>query len=587
MLSSVVVIIILKNVTNYLSNILGNFHTKYLTTKMRIDGFDMLLEVGFDFYAKNKIGDIMVQVNREIERTAIVIRNAIRILIISTTIITFIYFLLIISWQLTIISTILIALIALLNQSFVKIARKYGKLLSERSREYSRKSLEIVTGIRLIKLTANEDEEHQKIKKLIEEKEKVQLQSMSLSSLIAPLNEISGIILILSLIIICRHYFTASIRDFAPTLLTYLIVLFRLLPFVGQLNSSRTQFANNYPSAEIATNFLNRKNKPFLPSGTIPFAGLKRAIKFEKLSFAYPGHDSLVLKEIDLVIPKGKTVALVGSSGAGKSTIADLLPRFYDPIEGSITIDGVDLREYNTRSFRKAMGVVSQDTFMFNSSVRYNITYGMPNKTEADLINAVKQANAYEFIQNLPQGLDTEIGERGVMLSGGQRQRIAIARALLRNPQILILDEATSALDTVSEKLVQEALDHLCHDRTTLVIAHRLSTIRKADRIVVMEKGRVVEVGTHEELLEKKGAYSRLYNMQFSKSDRSQPNQNTNNLSYNMRNNLSSLIGQLQLVKEGIVKDAEEKNRILEESYFSAKDMIKALEKYEATHYDS
>ena len=587
MLGSVVVIIILKNVTNYWNTIVSNEHTKYLVARMRLEGFDMLLNVGYDYYAKNKVGDIINQINREIEITASLIRNGLRIIVLATTIMTFIYFLLIVSWQLTIVSTVLLTAIAFGNQSYIKLSREYGKLLSEKSRYYSRKSFEIITGIRLIKLSANEEEEYKKIKDLIKAKEELQLKSMSVSSLISPINEVSGTIMILVLIIICRYFFTPSIRDYAPTLLTYLVILFRLLPFIGQLNTARTQFANSFPSAEIVVEFLNRKNKPFLKLGSLEFSSLKTAIKFEKVTFTYPGHKNLILDEIDLVIPKGQTVALVGASGAGKSTIADLVPRFYDPTQGRITIDGIDLREYNTQSFRRAMGVVSQDTFLFNNSVRYNIAYGLKDKTEADLIAAIKQANADDFIQNLPHGLDTEIGERGIMLSGGQRQRIAIARALLRNPQILILDEATSALDTVSERLVQEALEKLCHERTTLVIAHRLSTVQKADRIVVLEKGKVLEVGSHRELLAKGGAYCRLYNMQFAKSDRGEHTEEMNNLSHQMRTNLTSLMGNLKLAKEGIVGDTEEKHRIIKESYSSAKDLVKALDLYEANHHQS
>ena len=219
---------------------------------------------------------------------------------------------------------------------------------------------------------------------------------------------------------------------------------------------------------------------------------------------------------MSLYLPRGTTLALVGSSGAGKSTIADLLPRFYDPISGHITIDGVDLREYDLQSLRKAMGIVSQDTFLFNDTVGNNIAYGKPEASGEEIMTAAKRANAYEFISKLPQEFDTLIGDRGVMLSGGQRQRLAIARALLQNPEILILDEATSALDTVSERLVQSAIDDLSRDRTTLVIAHRLSTVQKADQIAVLDQGCVVEVGTHEELLQKGSYYSRLYSMQFS-----------------------------------------------------------------------
>ncbi|MER3478097.1 MAG: ABC transporter ATP-binding protein, partial [Leptolyngbya sp. ERB_1_2] len=219
---------------------------------------------------------------------------------------------------------------------------------------------------------------------------------------------------------------------------------------------------------------------------------------------------------VDLWLPKGTTLALVGSSGAGKSTLADLLPRFYDPTAGRILIDDRDLKDFELRSLRRSMGIVSQDTFLFNDSVRNNLAYARRTASDDEILEATKRANAYEFIIKLPQGFDTLIGDRGVMLSGGQRQRLAIARALLRDPEILILDEATSALDTVSERLVQSAIDELSRDRTTLVIAHRLSTVQKADQIAVLDQGCVVEVGTHIELLKQGGLYAQLYAMQFS-----------------------------------------------------------------------
>jgi subfamily B ATP-binding cassette protein MsbA len=209
----------------------------------------------------------------------------------------------------------------------------------------------------------------------------------------------------------------------------------------------------------------------------------------------------------------------VGASGAGKSTLVDLLPRFYDPTDGRITLDGVDLREFDLLSLRRAMGIVSQDTFLFNTSVGANIAYGCPNASQDQIIDAAKRANAYEFIVKLPQGFETIVGDRGVMLSGGQRQRLAIARALLRDPDILILDEATSALDTASERLVQQAIEELSRDRTVLVIAHRLSTVQQADQIAVLDQGQLVEVGTHTELLKQKGYYAKLHQIQFCQED--------------------------------------------------------------------
>jgi subfamily B ATP-binding cassette protein MsbA len=240
---------------------------------------------------------------------------------------------------------------------------------------------------------------------------------------------------------------------------------------------------------------------------------MRRGIVFEGVGFRY-GRDP-VLQEIDLTIHAGEMVALVGMSGGGKSTIADLIPRFYDVTEGRIIIDDVDIRDYTLGSLRAQIALVTQFTFLFNDTVRANIAYGDPGKSMDDVLVAAQAANAHEFIMALPQGYDTPIGELGVTLSGGQRQRLAIARALLKDAPILVLDEATSALDTESERLVQQAVERLMVNRTSLVIAHRLSTIRRADRIVVVVRGRILEEGTHEELLALGGEYRKLYDLQF------------------------------------------------------------------------
>jgi subfamily B ATP-binding cassette protein MsbA len=392
-----------------------------------------------------------------------------------------------------------------------------------------------------------------------------------------------GITAILLIVFLSRTFFAQQITSLSAVMLTYLLILLRVLPLISQLNTIRSSFASTASSVEVVADFLRLDNKPLMGNGKIPYTKLQKGIHFKWLSFAYPGHDKLVIKDVNLYIARGTTLALVGSSGAGKSTLVDLLPRFYDPTSGCITIDGVDLRDFDLKSLRKAMGIVSQDTFLFNDTVRKNIGYGRPEATDEEIMIAAKRANAYEFIIKLPQEFDTLIGDRGVMLSGGQRQRLAIARALLQDPEILILDEATSALDTVSERLVQSALDDLSRDRTTLVIAHRLSTVQKADQIAVLDQGRVVEVGNHKELLQKGGFYSRLYAMQFAdKSETaSKRKQSLIRVSHEIRTRLNSMLGFLRLLIDDMADNSQERQELIEESYKSALRILNTLDVFD------
>jgi ATP-binding cassette, subfamily B, bacterial MsbA len=516
MMGAVLLVILLKNITTYISALSSSHLSRSLVNEIRKEGLRLLLEVDLDFYVKMKVGDLINRLGGEVGSTAAAIRTGISMVTTSVTILVFVGLLLSISWQLTLAATFLLFLVSLANNFFVKRAKKFGKQLSDQSRDYSVAVLELLSGIRLVKATGNEAQEYQKLDDLINAREKADFQSQANSAIIGPINEMAGILTVIAIVLLGRVFFASQLDTLSTVLLTYLLILFRLLPFVGQLNSARGSFANMAPSVAVVHEFLRRDNKPFMQKGQNLYAGLNEGIRFENLSFHYPGHDRQVLNDVNLWLPKGTTLALVGSSGAGKSTMADLLPRFYDPTEGQIKIDDRDLKEFDPCSLRRSMGIVSQDTFLFNDSVRNNIAYACPNVTDEQIMDAAKRANAHEFIVKLPEGFETMIGDRGVMLSGGQRQRLAIARALLRNPEILILDEATSALDTVSERLVQQAIEELSRDRTTLVIAHRLSTIQKADQIAVLDKGRVVEIGTHNELLKLGGHYANLYSMQFS-----------------------------------------------------------------------
>jgi subfamily B ATP-binding cassette protein MsbA len=553
-----------------------------LVNDVRKEGIKLLLEVDLDYYTKVKIGDIINRIGGEVNRAAGAIKIAIQLFTTSITILTFIAILLSISWQLTLASTALLLLVTGVNQYFVKRAKDFGQVLSEKSRDYSTALLEILTGIRLIKAVSNEETEYQRLAQLIDERERSDYQSQANFAAIGPINEVAGILAILAIVFLGRAFFSEQIQSLTTVLLIYLVVLFRLLPIVSQLNGQRSGFANAAPSTEIVAKFLQRDDKPFMVNGQNLYTSIEQGIRISGVSFAYPSHQDLVLRGVDLWVPKGTTLALVGASGAGKSTLVDLLPRFYDPLEGCITIDGKDLREYDIRSLRQAMGIVSQDTFLFNTSVRNNIAYGREDVSLDEVVEAAKRANAYEFIVQLPQGFDTEIGDRGVLLSGGQRQRMAIARALLRNPDILILDEATSALDTVSERLVQQAIDELCRDRTTIVIAHRLSTVQKANQIAVMDKGQVVEIGTHEELLKQGGYYSRLYSMQFEQSAEDVVDKAVNDAlvqaSYEVRTHLNPLMGFLRLVVDDLVDNTGERQELTEEAYHSAMRLLKNLE---------
>ncbi|WP_071190553.1 ABC transporter ATP-binding protein [Trichormus sp. NMC-1] len=572
MAGAIIGTIALKNLASYSSSLTSSSLNRMITSDMREAGLSILLNVDIDYYTKMKVGDLINRLGGEMIRASTAISNTIKLTTLSITILVFVGLLLSISWQLTIAATALMSVVTLLNQHLIARSKKFGKQLSEMSKAYSIAILETLSGIRLVKSTGNETREYDRIKNLIRIREKADFQAQINSEAIAPLSEFMGVTCLVMIVFLSRTLFADKINAVSTVLLTYLLVLLRLLPLISQLNTIRSNFASISTSVNMVSEFLRLENKPFMGNGKLPYKTLRQGVKFQSISFAYTSNEKQVLKDVTLDLPCGTTLALVGGSGAGKSTLADLLPRFYDPTSGCITFDDIDLREFDLTSVRKHMGIVSQDTFLFNDSVRNNIAYAKPEATEEEIITAAKRANAYEFISKLPQQFDTLIGDRGVMLSGGQRQRLAIARALVQDPEILILDEATSALDTVSERLVQSALDELSQNRTTLVIAHRLSTVRKADQIAVLDQGSVVEVGTHEQLLKKEGYYSRLYSMQFaSKSDSPEKrNQSLLHISYEIRTQLNSMIGLLGLLLDDLVDDSQERQELLEQSYKSA-----------------
>ena len=585
MLLAVILTIILKNLTAYLRSLLTVVFNRSLTNTIKSEMFQTLMDSDLDFFTKAKVGDLTKRLGSDTAQCTQTINAYVSLITQLIILSLFVSLLISISWRLTLISSLLIALIGVINQLFIRRSKRFGFFFNQEQKKYSIKVIETLNGIRLIKSVSSENREYTKLKELMLSLENIALKAKMNSALISPVNEVTSMITVISILLLGRYLFADQITNVSAILLTYLLVLFRMLPMVSQINSSRNAIAKGSASFNMAVDLWRRDNKPIMKPGSIPFQKVKSQIHFYEISFSYPGNDNLVLKNVDISLPRGKTLALVGGSGAGKSTFADLLPRFYDPTSGCITIDGIDLREFDITSLRKKTGIVSQTTHLFNDTVKNNIIYASPDATEDEIIEAVRQANAYDFIMDLPKQWDTQIGDRGVMLSGGQRQRLAIARALLQDPEILILDEATSALDTVSERLVQKAIDQLSRDRTVLVIAHRLSTIQNADQIAVLDQGKLVEIGTHSELLEKESGYYRhLYYVQFGSQSEADERINQETLaktSYEARGCLNKIMGSLTLLANEIVDTPEERIELTQEAFQSSISLLRTLEKFE------
>lgn len=331
-------------------------------------------------------------------------------------------------------------------------------------------------------------------------------------NLSSPLSEFLGIVTIATLLVYGGQMVLVDETLSGAAFITYMSLAYGVLTPAKSISKASYSVKKGNAAAERVLEVLETENPITSKQGSVAKTSFEDKISIENISFAYD--NDKVLKNFSLQVPKGKTVALVGQSGSGKSTIANLLTRFYDVQQGNIKIDGIDIKDFNLQSLRGLMGLVTQDSILFNDTIKNNLLLGKENATDEEIITALKIANAYEFVKDLPEGIHTNIGDSGNKLSGGQKQRLSIARAVLKNPPIMVLDEATSALDTESERLVQQALENMMQNRTSVVIAHRLSTIQKADTIVVMQKGEIIEQGTHDELLSKGGMYSKLVAMQ-------------------------------------------------------------------------
>ncbi|MBX3294275.1 MAG: ATP-binding cassette domain-containing protein [Acidobacteria bacterium] len=422
------------------------------------------------------------------------------------------------NWRLMLGALIIAPIIAFLTSKFSRTLRKLAEMSYEGNKILTDTAQETLSNHNIVTAYRAEDRERKRFGRVAEMIAKANLRSGRIAATSPPTIEMIGTIALVVLLYFGLREINAAAMD-AGEFFAFLYFLFRSYDPMRKISRQHNEISRAFAAARDVWDVLDSHEHLPERENAKPVSGLEKAIELKDVSFNYGDSSKPILESVSLTVEKGSVVALVGESGGGKSTLIKLVQRLYDPVSGSIEWDGDDLRELKLADLKRQIALVTQETVLFNDTVRYNISYGDPDATDEDIRRAAEIAFAADFIEELPQKYDTIVGERGTFLSGGQRQRIAIARAVLTNAPVLILDEATSALDAESERLVQQALGNLMRDRTSIVIAHRLSTIRRADKIVVMERGKIIETGTHEELLAKAGVYKKLYNLQFAIED--------------------------------------------------------------------
>jgi subfamily B ATP-binding cassette protein MsbA len=476
--------------------------------------FDHIQRLSLRFYSNNRAGEIISRVIHDVEQTKnFVITGLMNFWLDLATILVVIIIMFQVDFTLTLVSIMLFPLYGFSIKYFYSRLRELTRVRSQALAEVQGHLHERVQGMPVIQSMAIEDYEQEQFQKQNNNfLTKALVHTSWNAKTFAVVNTITDIAPLL--VIGYAGYQVINGGLTVGEMVMFVAYIDRLYNPLRRLINSSTTLTQSLASMDRVFEFADEKYDITNKTDAKESQTARGDVRFENVSFRYEEKESYVLKNINLQVDEGETIALVGMSGGGKSTLVSLLPRFYDVTEGSIKLDGVDIRDVTVQSLRKQIGIVLQDNILFSDSVRENIALGKPDATMEEIIEAAKAANAHDFISNLPEGYETKVGERGVKLSGGQKQRVAIARVFLKNPPILVMDEATSALDLESEHLIQESLERLAANRTTFVVAHRLSTITHASRIVLLEHGEIVEIGSHEELMKKQGNYYHLFNIQ-------------------------------------------------------------------------
>lgn len=482
---------------------------------MRMEIYNKILSLPLGFFSQERKGDIIARMSGDVQEVENSITGSLDMIIKNPILIIFyLGTLIVISWKLTVFvlvfAPLMIWLMGVIGRNLKKKSTEAQALWSDTMSQVE----ETLGGLRVIKAFLAEKVMSMRFGKVTDAMRRKNARVATRQALAHPVSEFLGTLMICIVLCVGGALIVGdnSFID-APTFIYFMTILYSIIQPIKDLSKAAYNIPKGLASMERIDRILDARNTVKDSEGARNIGSLEESIRFEGVGFSYDGSRQ-ILSDINLEIPKGKTIAIVGASGGGKSTLVDLIPRFYDVNEGRITLDGTDIREFRLDSLRALMGNVNQEPILFNDTIFNNIAFGVEGATEEQVVEAAKIANAHEFIMEKEDGYQTNVGDRGCKLSGGQRQRISIARAILKNPPILILDEATAALDTESERAVQEALERLMNNRTTIAIAHRLSTIKDADEIIVIDDGRIVERGKHDELIALNGYYRKLHDMQ-------------------------------------------------------------------------